>query len=210
MPKINLGSANQTTADSSAIPFEEQLKETISELVVLWKPHHREGLTVRLETGRKLNQLIGPPSVRQDYGANALEEVKKQTGVSRSELSRMRKFAEVISELDASGRDHPKCSTWTQVKEYLATVDFKGRRVSKKARRTPLVKGVCRSIKLLTKKFKGVKSNSTPDDRQRVITALEGLAKAVSGAFSITILVKTDEDSVSTMNDSHTGASKAA
>ena len=163
MPKLNLGPANQTTADPSAIPSEDQLKETISELVVLWKPHHREGLTVRLETGRKLNQLIGPPSVRQDYGANALEEVKKQTGVSRSE-----------------------------------------------ARRTPPVKGVVRVVKSLTKKVKGVKSNSTPDDRQRVITALEGLAKAVSGAFSITILVKTDEDSVSTMNDSHTGASKAA
>ena len=135
-----------TTADSSAAPSEEQLTEAIRKLVALWEPRHREGITVRYETGCMLNQLIGPPSVRQDYKANALERVSEQIGVSRSELSRMRKFAEAIPDLEAFDRDHSECTTWTKVKVHLATIDTKGQPVSKKAKATPPAKGVCRSI----------------------------------------------------------------
>ena len=204
-------SANLNTADSSAIPSLEQgRKMMIGRLVDIWKPHHKKGLTDRLETGRELNEFLGLPSVRQDYGAKTLELVSFETGVSRSELSRMRKAARVISDLEAFNRDHPECITWTKVKAYLATVDEQGQPVRKKAKRTPPARVVCRSIKSLTKQVRGAKK-STPDDRQRVITALEGLAKAVSNTFGIALQVKTEQDSVSTTTDDfNVGASQAA
>jgi hypothetical protein len=203
-------SVKMTTADSLAAPEDEQLAEAISKLVELWTPHHREGLTVRHETGRMLNQLISPPSVRQDYGANVLERVSEQIGVSRSELSRMRKFAEAIPDLEAFRRDHSECTTWTKVKAHLATIDAKGQPVSKKKRVTSPSKGVCRSINALKKKVKGVKSNLTTDDRQRVIIALVDLAQAMRGALGITVQVTTDQDSVSKTNTMQKGKSQAA
>jgi len=203
-------SVKMTTADSSAAPSEEQLTDAIRKLVELWAPHHREGLTVRYETGCTLNQLIGPPSVRQDYGANVLERVSEQIGVSRSELSRMRKFAEAIPDLEAFHRDHSECTTWTKVKTHLATIDAKGQPVSREAKATLPTKGVCRSINALKKKVKEVESNLTTKDRKRVITALKDLAQAMRDALGIAVQVKTDQDSVSKTNTMQKGTSQAA
>ena len=210
MSIFTLDPVTTTTADSKAIPFEDQLSEAISHLVDLWKSFHEKGLTVRHETGCMLNELIGPPSRRQDYGAAALERVSEQIGVSRSELSRMRKFAEAISDLDAFHRDHSECATWTKVKAHLATIDEKGRPVSDKSNRTSPAKGVCRSIKALTKRVNGIESDSKPADRQRVISELKDLAQAVRHAYGVTIQVETDQNSVSTTTDEHKGASRAA
>lgn len=205
-----LDPVNTTTADFSAIPFEARLQGTIRQLVDFWKPHHQKGLTVRHETGRMLNALIGPPSVRQDYGARVLERVSEQIGVSRSELSRMRKFAEVIPDLEAFHCGHAEYDTWTKVKAYLGTTNEKGQPVINKAKRASPGKGVYRSIRSLTKKVKAVGANPTADDRKRVTTALKELAQAVRGAFGVALQVETDQDSVPTTDGSHPGASQAA
>ena len=192
MPAITQTDVKKTCATSAPAPSAEQLDEAIRKLVALWEPHHQGGLTVRCETGRTLNELLGSPLVRQEHGASTLERVSDQIGVSRSELSRMRKFAHVIPDLEAFHRDYPQCNTWTKVKVFLGTIDMTGQPVPKEAKATPPAKGVCRSIHSLQKKVEGVESDLTTDDRQRVITALEELAQAICGALSITVQVRAE------------------
>ena len=210
MSKTHSDTATMTPADSSAAPSETQVTETISKLVALWTPHHLEGLTVRHDTGRMLVALLGPPTSRQDYGKAVLPRIAKQIDVSRSELSRMRKFANAYPDLEAFQRDHAECNTWTKVKVHLGTIEADGQPLRPEETAKPPSTGVCRSINSLTKKVKGVEVTLTPKDRQRVIKSLETMAQAVRGAFGITVQIETDQDSVSTTDDSQEGASQAA
>jgi len=94
----------------------------LRELSQLWQAHRRCGLVVRHRTGLVLNSQFGPPTERQTYRSAALKDCSKRLGVSESELSRMRWFAHHFESLEALGVEHPKITTWTSVKELLATL----------------------------------------------------------------------------------------
>ncbi len=200
--------------DSSASPSDEKISETLRQLDRLWKTYRQEGLILRHETGRKLVDLIGPPSNRQAYGAEILKQVCKQIGVSRSEVSRMRKFANAYPDLKQFQHDHSECTTWTKVKSHLATIDDSGRPVPEKENEAEKaaspVNGVCSLIKSLTKKVQGFEANSTPEDRKHVIDAFETLAQAVRDTFGVTILVETKPNSDFAIDDSQMELSQAA
>ena len=190
-----------------AEPSVTAAKRTISKLVKLWTPYHRGSLEVRHETGRVLNDLVGPPSQRQPYGEGVLTQVAKQIGVSRSEISRMRKFAEAIPDLRAFRRDNPTCNTWTKVKVHLATIGKGGQPDSDTARPASPTVRACKSIRSLVKKVKRIEPVSKRGNRKQVVDALEELANALREAFHVRLQVV--EHSKSTRGRSGTRQSAA-
>ncbi len=160
-------------------PTDLEVAELISQLTQLWTPHEDDGLRVRHSTGCRINDLIGPPSKRLRYGDGVLNQVADQIHVSRSELSRMRKLAEVYSDLDAFRVSHPKCNTWSQVKAHLATLVPTG---SPKAVAPPAgrLTAICRSISVFAKKIKALGPLS-PTEKTEFKAALNVLKGAAGG-----------------------------
>jgi hypothetical protein len=94
----------------------------LQELKALWQTHRRRGLEVRHETGLALNRKFGPPAVRQAYRREVLKHYSECLGISQSELSRMRGLAHHFPSLEDLKASHPDVTTWTEVKELLASL----------------------------------------------------------------------------------------
>jgi hypothetical protein len=83
-----------------------------------WQAQHRDDLAVRHETGRLINQEIGPK--RQARGKGIVKTVAAKVGVDESDIRRMRKFALTHPDLTQFRAAYPEVTTWTRVKEHLA------------------------------------------------------------------------------------------
>lgn len=169
--------------------FEAQLKKLINGLKLLWQPHHKSSLDVRYETGRKLNALYGPPSRRLPYGAGTLKKVSDELGVSRSEISRMRQFAELIPDWEGSRSAIPNCNTWTKVKMHLATLTPHGISGSAKSTAASCL-AVRRSIQRLTDKIKTVETPSD-DNRRQMMADLKELDIVIRAAYGVSLQPET-------------------
>jgi len=117
----SLSTRNADGGDDAAAgtPPEDAL---LHELWQLWQAHHRRGLEVRHQTGLILNRRFGPPTERQAYGEATLKRYSERLGVSESDLSRMRWFAHRFESLEAMRAEHPQVTSWTAVKELLASL----------------------------------------------------------------------------------------
>ncbi len=101
---------SNSMADSSAGPSKDEVTQLISSLKSLWEPHHEKGLQIRHETGQHLNDSLGNPGDRQEYGAGTCKEVAAEIKVSVSELSRMRNFAFRYPDFDDFQSQHSECN----------------------------------------------------------------------------------------------------
>jgi hypothetical protein len=89
-------------------------------LVQRWQKHHRMSLQLRYDTGKSINEKIGPPTSKQPRGYGVVATLSAQIGVDRGEISRMRWFAHRVQSLKEFCREHPDIATWDSVKTWLA------------------------------------------------------------------------------------------
>ena len=89
------------------------------DLVNGWAKHHGHDLRLRFETGRELNNRLGPPEKRLERYAGVVEALAAELQMHKSELSRMRNFAMRFSSLKAFQMEHSDLTTWSKVKEQL-------------------------------------------------------------------------------------------
>jgi len=117
---ISVSSASETSAAGNGSADDNNDQVLLNELVPLWRDHHNRGLELRHETGLRLNKRFGTPGERQEYGKATLRLYSEKLGVSESELSRMRWFAEHFKSFDDFKTQHSTVATWTKVKVLLA------------------------------------------------------------------------------------------
>jgi len=119
---ISVSSTSETSAAGNGSADNNYDQVLLNELVPLWRDHHSRGLELRHETGLRLNKRFGTPGERQEYGKATLRLYSEKLGVSESELSRMRRFAEHFKSFDDFKTQHSTVTTWTKVKVLLAVL----------------------------------------------------------------------------------------
>ena len=91
----DMSSRNQTNQGHIAGegPFLKSLCE-------FWKPHQRTDLENRYNLGVMLNIKLGDPKVRQKH-PGTIRRISKELSIDKSDISRMRRFADKYESFDA-------------------------------------------------------------------------------------------------------------
>lgn len=111
------------SADSPVVPTSKpessRADQLLQKLEKLWGKRDSMDLAVRYQVGRLLKDKLGDRKLRQPYGEGILKKIAERLGTSRSELTRMRQFAEKFPSLDEFKAKHADVTTWKQLKELL-------------------------------------------------------------------------------------------
>lgn len=179
----------------------EEFSRRLASLVERWRSHNKDGLVVRHETGKLLNDRLGPPTKRHSRGEEAVVAVSKQLHVAESELSRMRRFAHHFDSVEAMTETYPEATTWTAVKALLPKLKPKGNRPKDRTKggaassRTPRpTKSVPfgrmkRLLESLSSKLKGARKGLSESEKKRLLKRFKEFAEAVSKCLDIEVSV---------------------
>jgi hypothetical protein len=152
----------------------------IKQMADLWKPHQHQGITRRHEMGRLINRLIGPPTCRQKYGLGVTKRLSEELHISRPEISRLRKFAHHVVDLEEFLRDHGDLNSWTKIKQYLPTFPSNRKPPSAGQR-------LAKSVKSLANRFRALGEGLAADDRRRVLKVWGTLQDLASELLAVNV-----------------------
>jgi len=96
-----------------------QARKLLDDLRELWKDLEKKSIQTRHETGKLLNKTLGDPDQRQRYGGQIIDQVCEAIGLVKSEISRLRRFAQQFPTLEALEKQNPAATTWSEVKKLL-------------------------------------------------------------------------------------------
>lgn len=102
-----------------------KFEELTSECRKVWDRNESHDLEARYELGKLFIKYLNTSAKRQAYGTEAMKKVATALRMSRSELSRMRQFAEKFPSFAAFRESKFNCNTWTQVKQALVKTTAK-------------------------------------------------------------------------------------
>ena len=185
--------SEKNTSDSvseNAQLTEKQIQATLDRLSSVWSTHRSCGIRVRHMTGRLLNRLLGKPSDRQEYGKGVIGRAAKQLGISRSEIYRMRKFADVVPNVKQFLSDRPQITTWTSVKVYLGGTNETDGQQESDDTAAYAVAGARRSLRSFVKRVQEWKS-IPQDSRNGLRDELGDLFTALRDVFGVTVPTET-------------------
>ena len=168
-----LSSRNQTSQGhvTDEAPFLQSLCD-------FWKPHQRRDLEIRYQLGVMLNDKLGSPSVRQNYGIGTIKLISKELSIDKSDISRMRRFADKYESFVAFTDAEPDVHSWTQVRIVIAK--SKAPKTSTDSRASW---STTRSLKSLIERFSSGHDFSGPqaDEIRCALRELFSLAQAKLG-----------------------------
>ena len=137
MNDMSVSKSNQTHCQKHVVG-EDALLESLR---AIWTPHRQRDLAVRYELGVLLNQKLGSPAVRQSYGQGTIQRVSKELDLDKSDISRMRRFADQFESFETFQQCEPSVTSWHKVRQ-LVTRD----KTSKRAPDSRALWGVQRSV----------------------------------------------------------------
>jgi len=85
----------------------------------LWTTNVSRDLQARHALGKLLNEHLGTDKARQKYGARVIPRIADELVIARSELTRMRQFAQQYGSYEEFRRQLPNCRNWSEVKLQL-------------------------------------------------------------------------------------------
>jgi hypothetical protein len=156
-------------------------RKLLDRLVALWRSHGEFDLGTRLQTGKLLNERLGPPTASQPQGQRVMKWAAEELRIAESDLNRTRWFGHLFDDITALQQSHPEITNWTRFKEVLPSLmPAKGGQARKPAEdpSRPALGGVARSLANLTSKLNGLDIRPAGAERQKLVDALRGLAEA--------------------------------
>jgi uncharacterized tellurite resistance protein B-like protein len=175
------------SVDYKAISAAEYNKR-LGELVKRWKTQHAADLEIRYQTGALLNERYGPPETRQERGEEVFKELAEKLGTSQSDVSRMRRFANLFSSFEDFRADHPEATTWSAVKELLPKRKQKAE--NRRPRKASSVKKAKRLFDDLASTFSEVSTDLSDTEKRELVEKLWELVKAVENRLRIQVSVR--------------------
>jgi hypothetical protein len=100
-------------------------REWIASLGQQWRSHHGQDLRLRYDTGKTLNDRLGPPTSRLPRGEGVMGLLAEQTGLSESSLNRMRWFAFRFSTYEEFKASQSDVDSWEKVCVLLVEISHK-------------------------------------------------------------------------------------
>jgi len=90
-----------------------------------WRSHHGEDLRLRYDTGKTLNDRLGPPTSRLPRGEGVMGLLSEESGLSVSVLNRMRWFAYRFTTYEEFKAAQSDVDTWEKVCVLLVEISQK-------------------------------------------------------------------------------------
>jgi len=168
-------------------------RKLLGQLAKLWKDQAERDLATRHQTGRLLNERLGPPTKSLAQGQKVLKMAAETVGIAESDLNRMRWLAHLFVDLAALRRSHPAIDSWTKFKAALPSLKpSKGDQAKKPTANPsrPALRGVARSLANVTAKLNGLAIRPKGAERKAFVDALRKLAEAVTRRFKIRVVVE--------------------
>jgi len=181
--------ANGTKTDDQATLAKDL--RLLDRLVKLWGDHAERDLGTRHQTGKLLNERLGPPTKSQPHGQRVLKMVAEKLGIAESDSNRMRWFAHFV-DVNALRQSHPEVDSWTRFKEALPSLKAEfghGARKPAANRSRPAFDGVARSLSGLAAKLNGLDIQPEDAERDKLVDGLRDLAEAAYRRFKIRVVV---------------------
>jgi hypothetical protein len=168
-----------------------QDRKLLGRLVKLWKSQAEHDHGTRYETGRLLNERLGPPNERQPQGRRVLKQAAERLGIAESDLNRMRWYAHLLVSHDLR-QSHPEIDSWTKFKEALPSLKvefgYEARKPAANPSR-PALGVVAKSLANLTAKLNGLDLQPGDAEWEKFVEGLRGLAEAASRRLKIRVVV---------------------
>jgi hypothetical protein len=175
--------------------YSDQDRRLLDRVAQLGGDHAERDLGTRHQTGKLLNERLGPPDKRQPHARRVLKMVAEKLRIAESDLHRMRWFAGLFVDITAFRRSHPDITNWTGVKEVLPSLmPAKGGKARKPAANPsrPALRGVVKSCTNLASKLIGLDYQPGDAERNEFLDALRKLAEAASSRLKIRVNVAVD------------------
>jgi hypothetical protein len=185
--------APETTPPQAVKPPDAQLEDQVIDKVFeIWKSDRRNHLRARHEMGRVLNDHYGDPSQRQNRGKKTLEKAAARLGITPSEVSRMRRFANHFESFEDFEALHPGVETWTGVKEILPKLNPTRSSQGNSAPRRDgsNLTAVTRSLGSLTSKLAGTSKDLPEVAKKNFLEKVREFAKAINDCFGVRVSVE--------------------
>lgn len=164
-----------TPADSSPLLTPEE-NVMIDFLSTDWRGSQENNLSLRLATGRRLNQLCGPPYMSNDRARWIIQAFCAKAGQPAIDVPAMRQFAHQYSTLEAFRLAHPGVKGWTATKRLLG-----GPSRAKKAAPDPetIADRLLSSLRRLHKELRQVSPSLEDHDRELIAVQLHKMLKGL-------------------------------
>jgi len=182
--------ANGTKTDDQVNAADD--RKLLDHLVKLWRSHAARDLGTRHQTGKLLNERLGPPDERQPHARRVLKTAAQRLKIAESDLNRMRWFAHLFADVAALRQAHPQITNWTRFKEALPSLaPPKGDEGQKPAANPsrPALGGVARSLASVAAKLDGLDIQLGDAERGKLVDGLRVLAEAASRRLQIRVEV---------------------
>jgi len=180
---------NGTTKQDGRARSKASFNAKLTSFAKRWQTHRTSDLELRHETGAWLNAQHGVH--RQRRGGNVMKDVSERLGILRSELSRMRRFAQHFKSVDDLKAKHPDVKNWTQVRELLCKLSKDGQATAAPAMEKPNAAflKVRRALAALTSAFKGIGTAPSPEERKELRGRLQDFVSALPSRLGIRLVV---------------------
>lgn len=173
-------------------------RDWVKSLGQRWKNHHNQDLRLRYETGKILNDRIGPPTERLPRGEGVMQMLAEEANIDESSLNRMRWFAHRFASFEAFQTAYPDRSSWNQVTLLLVELSQKEKNAeaakvgsAKGGKPSKEVQAILRSLQAAVKTLPGeqvsVDDSSLVDIDAGLKKLCLGLEKSIGRNVTISI-----------------------
>lgn len=177
-------------------------REWVKRLGQRWKLHHSQDLRLRYDTGKVLNDRIGPPTERLPRGEGVMQMLAEEANIDESSLNRMRWFAHRFASFEAFQTVHPDRSSWNSVCLLLVELSQKEKKTEaakagsgKSSKPSKEIQAILRSLQAAVKTLPGeqvsVDDSSLVDIDAGLKKLCLGLEKSIGR--NVTISIETTE-----------------
>jgi len=183
-------------------------RQWVASLGQKWRSHQGQDLRLRHDTGKTLNDRLGPPTVRLPRGEGVMALLAEQTGLSESALNRMRWFAFRFNTYAEFKASHPDIDSWEKVCVLLVEFSQKekaaeaasGGSVAKSNEPTKEVQTILRSLKAVAKAMPARQVPVDEDVLDDIESGLRKFRRALTKCtgLKVTISVASATESVTT------------
>lgn len=152
---------------------------TLTAIAKIWEGHVEKDLQARFKVGKQIDTHLvqtAKENGRQPYGKGFMKLAADRLGISKGEVSRMRKFAKKFKSFEDFREQHPDVPTWTQVKDQVLPKALKPKDANAETcRRVPVITIADRIEKASVHLNHGLKVDRKTDDWKALYGALRKL-----------------------------------
>jgi len=189
---VQASTANETTSVQGETTVDEIFWQKVNVFAERWKAHHDDDLTLRHETGTWLNQHLGDPLQRQPRGDGKIQKLGERLGLDHSDISRMRKMAQLFTSVEDMRREHPTVTTWTKVRGLLSQLSQDGKAKASSPPPKRSTPGGARQTadSILTKQLASFGDKLNDEQRGQMMDRWQAFCQAVPDSLEVELVLK--------------------